>query len=82
LISNPETVLLVGFLLFSSALKGLGALAVGKLVRQSWLSSVNFAVALNAKGGPGIVLATVAFDSGLISEAFFVALVIEGLKPL
>jgi len=40
------------------------------------LSSVNLAFALNARGGPGIILATVAFGLGLISEPFFVALVL------
>jgi len=76
LIHQFDPAFFLGFLLFSTALKGLGALAVGKLVRQTWRSSVNFAVVLNARGGPGIVLATVAFDLGLISETFFVALVL------
>ncbi len=76
LIHQFDPAFFLGFLLFSTALKGLGALAVGKLVRQTWRSSFNFAVALNARGGPGIVLATVAFDLGLISETFFVALVL------
>ncbi len=64
---------------FSTALKSIGALAVGKMVRQSRLSSVNLAVALNARGGPGIVLASVAFDLRLISETFFVALVLVAI---
>ena len=79
LIHQFDPVLFIGFFLFSTALKGFGALFVGRLVRQSWLSSVNFAVALNARGGPGIVLATVAFDLGLISESFFVALVLTAI---
>jgi len=79
LIHQFDPAFFLGFLLFSTALKGLGALAVGKLVRQTWRSSVNFAVVLNARGGPGIVLATVAFDLGLISETFFVALVLVAI---
>ncbi len=79
LIHQFDPIFFLGFLLFSTALKSFGALAVGKLVRQNWLSSVNLAVALNARGGPGIVLATVAFDLGLISEAFFVALVLVAI---
>ena len=79
LIHQFEPAMFLGFLLFSTALKGLGAMAVGRLVKQGWLSSLNFAVALNARGGPGIVLATVAFDLGLISEAFFVALVLTAI---
>ncbi len=79
LIHQFDPIFFLGFLLFSTALKSIGALAVGKLVRQSWLSSVNLAVALNARGGPGIVLASVASDLGLISETFFVALVLVAI---
>jgi Kef-type K+ transport system membrane component KefB len=74
---NPT--IFLGFLLFSTILKGLGAMVVGRLMKQGWLSSTNFAVALNARGGPGIVLATVTFDLGLISEEFFVALVLTAI---
>jgi hypothetical protein len=31
---------------------------------------------MNARGGPGIVLATVTFSAGLINERFFTALVL------
>ncbi len=79
LIHQFDPIFFLGFLLFSTALKGFGALAVGKLIRQDWLSSLNFAMTLNARGGPGIVLATVAFDLGLISEAFFIALVLTAI---
>lgn len=35
----------------------------------------NLGVALNARGGPGIVLASVAFDAGIIDGGFFAVLV-------
>ena len=76
LIHQFDIAIFLGFLLFSSGLKIAGALGVGKLIRRSWLSSVNLAIGLNARGGPGIVLATIAFGAGLISEPFFVALVL------
>src|SRR6266568_4141364 len=76
LIHQFDITIFLGFLLFSSSLKIAGALGVGKLIRRSWLSSVNLAIGLNARGGPGIVLATIAFGAGLISEPFFVALVL------
>jgi K+:H+ antiporter len=76
LIHQFDIVIFLGFLLLSSGLKITGALGVGKLMRKSWLSSANLAIGLNARGGPGIVLATVAFSAGLISEPFFVALVL------
>jgi K+:H+ antiporter len=37
--------------------------------------SLNLAVALNARGGPGIVVATLAFDAGIVSKGFFAVLV-------
>jgi K+:H+ antiporter len=76
LIHQFDIAIFLGFLLLSSGLKITGALGVGKFMRKSWLSSVNLAIGLNARGGPGIVLATVAFSAGLISEPFFVALVL------
>jgi Kef-type K+ transport system membrane component KefB len=79
LIHSFDIIFFLGFLLFSTALKGGGALAVGRIIKQKRLASLNFAIALNARGGPGIVLATVAFDLGLISETFFVALVLTAI---
>ena len=79
LIHSFDILFFLGFLLFSTALKGGGALAVGRLIKQKRLPSLNLAIALNARGGPGIVLATVAFDMGLISETFFVALVLTAI---
>jgi Kef-type K+ transport system membrane component KefB len=76
LIHQFDIVMFILFLGFSSLLKTAGALGVGKIIRKDWLSSLNFAFALNARGGPGIVLATVAFSAGLISEPFFVTLVL------
>ncbi len=71
--------LLVTFLAASCAVKffsaGLGARAAG----FDWLGSVNLAAALNARGGPGIVLASVAFDAGIINAAFYTVLVIAAV---
>jgi Kef-type K+ transport system membrane component KefB len=76
LIHHFDIAIFLGFLLLSSGLKIAGALGVGRLIKKSWLSSANLAIGLNARGGPGIVLASVAFGAGLISEPFFVALVL------
>jgi len=43
------------------------------------LSAINLAVATNARGGPGIVLASVAFDAGIISAAFYTTLIIAAI---
>jgi Kef-type K+ transport system membrane component KefB len=43
------------------------------------LDLVNLAVTTNARGGPGIVLASVAFDAGIISAQFYTTLVIAAV---
>ena len=40
---------------------------------------VNLAAALNARGGPGIVLASVAFDAGIINAVFYTTLVLVAI---
>jgi hypothetical protein len=37
---------------------------------------VNLALATNARGGPGIVLASVAYDAGIINATFYTTLVL------
>jgi len=71
--------MLAAFLLLSSAAKlasaGLGA----KLAGFGNGDAVNLAAALNARGGPGIVLASVAFDAGIINAVFYTTLVLVAI---
>jgi Kef-type K+ transport system membrane component KefB len=55
--------------------KGLGA----KLAGMGRLDIVNIAVTQNARGGPGIVMASVAFDAGIINGPFFTTLVLTAV---
>jgi len=75
LIHHLNIKFLLGFLLFTTIFETFGTLIAAKLIKKDWLSSFNFAVAMNTRGGPGIVLATIAFDMGIINETFFVTLV-------
>jgi Kef-type K+ transport system membrane component KefB len=43
------------------------------------LDIANIAITTNARGGPGIVLASVAYDAGIINAAFYTALVITAV---
>jgi Kef-type K+ transport system membrane component KefB len=67
------------FLLFATTIAVLGTLLALKLAREDWLSSFNLAVAMNARGGPLIVLATVALELGIINQTFFATLVLTAL---
>jgi Kef-type K+ transport system membrane component KefB len=71
--------LLIGFLLGSCALKLLSAGVAARIAGFDRLGSLNLAVALNARGGPGIVLASVAFDAGIINASFYTALVVTAV---
>src|SRR5205807_695576 len=52
-----------------------GARIAGEPRRQAR----NLSVALNARGGPAIVLASVAYDAGIINQGFFASLVMLAL---
>jgi Kef-type K+ transport system membrane component KefB len=67
------------FMLVACVLKLLAAGAGARIAGFSWPSSVNLAVATNARGGPGIVLASVAFDAGIINAQFYTTLVLTAV---
>lgn len=64
------------FLMYAIFFKLFGTILAARIVRKDWLSSFNLGIAMNARGGPGIVLATIAFDLGIINEVFFTTLVL------
>jgi Kef-type K+ transport system membrane component KefB len=51
----------------------------GRLAGFRGLDVINLAVTTNARGGPGIVLASVAFDAGIISPTFYTTLVLAAV---
>ena len=71
--------LLLAFLLGSSALCLLSVGLAARLAGFRGLEIVNLAVAENARGGPGIVLASVAYEAGIINGRFFTTLVLTAI---
>lgn len=67
------------FFVLAMLIQGLTVVITSKFLNYSWLSSVNLAMAMNARGGPGIVLATVGYDFGIINEKFFVSIIMLSL---
>jgi K+:H+ antiporter len=67
------------FMFVACVLKLIAAGAGARIAGFSWPSSVNLAVATNARGGPGIVLASVAFDAGIINAQFYTTLVLTAV---
>jgi Kef-type K+ transport system membrane component KefB len=71
-----SVLMLLGFMAGACILK-LASVALGaRLAGFRGLDLINLAVATNARGGPGIVLASVAFEAGIISPAFYTTLVL------
>ena len=68
-------VFLVGSSLISVFSAGLAAWLGG----FRGLDIINIALTTNARGGPGIVLASVAYDAGIINAAFYTTLVITAV---
>jgi Kef-type K+ transport system membrane component KefB len=68
-------VFLVGSSLISIFSAGLAAWLGG----FRGLDVFNIAITTNARGGPGIVLASVAYDAGIINAAFYTTLVITAV---
>jgi Kef-type K+ transport system membrane component KefB len=64
------------FLAFACVVKAASVYTGARVAGEPHRGSLNFAVALNARGGPGIVLASVAFDARIIDERFFATLVL------
>jgi Kef-type K+ transport system membrane component KefB len=71
--------MLLGFLLGSSLLTFGGIGLASRLAGFRRLDLVNLAITCNARGGPGIVLASVAFDAGIINAPFFTTLVVTAV---
>jgi Kef-type K+ transport system membrane component KefB len=69
----------LAFLVGSTLLVMVSVMAGAKLVGKSLLTSLNLGMAMNTRGGPGIVLASVAFAFGIINQTFFVTLVIAAV---
>ncbi len=72
------TVLIV-FLVGSSVLRAAFVGAATRLAGSPTRDAVDVAVAMNARGGPGIVLATIAFEAAIIAPRLFTALVITAI---
>jgi Kef-type K+ transport system membrane component KefB len=66
----------VGFLAAACLIKAASVFAGARLAGEDSFSSWNLSVAMNARGGPGIVVASTAFAAGIIDQNFFAVLVL------
>lgn len=71
--------MLLTFLLGSSIMSIISVGLAARLAGFKGLDVINFAITTNARGGPGIVLASVAFEAGIINSSFYTTLVITAI---
>lgn len=71
--------MMLTFLVGSCVVKMLSVGFAGRLAGFRGLDLLNLAMTTNARGGPGIVLASVAFDAGIISSKFYTTLVLAAV---
>ena len=74
-----DPVMLAAFMLGTSLVVFLCVGLGSRLAGMNWLDTVNLAITQNARGGPGIVMASVAFDAGIINAPFFTTLVLTAV---
>jgi len=71
--------MLAVFIVGSCVIKILSVCAAGRCAGLRGLDLINLAITTNARGGPGIVLASVAFDAGIISATFYTTLIVAAV---
>jgi len=71
--------MVVAFVVGSCVVKVLSVSLAGRFAGFRGMDLINLAITTNARGGPGIVLASVAFDAGIISAKFYTTLVLAAI---
>ena len=67
------------FFLASSVIKIISVFLFTKFAKLQWKKALDFGITMNARGGPGIVLASIAYSQQIIGSELFVALVLTSL---
>ena len=76
LLRDVPWLFLLAFFVFACAVKAASVYAGARWAGVGSRGSWNLAAAMNARGGPGIVLASVALEARIINEGFYVCLVL------
>jgi Kef-type K+ transport system membrane component KefB len=79
LIRGVSLWMIAAFIGGTCLVKVLSVALAGRFAGFRGLDLINLAVTTNARGGPGIVLASVAFGAGIISSQFYTTLVIAAV---
>ena len=77
--SNFDPILIFGFLLASSFVKVASVTFAARFSDIPWPRAFDFGVTMNTRGGPGIVLASLAYAAHIIDQELFVAFVLASI---
>jgi Kef-type K+ transport system membrane component KefB len=77
--SNFDPIRVVGVLGTSSLVKVASVALFVRLGKVPWGRALDFGVTMNARGGPGIVLASLAYSANIINGELFVAFVVASI---
>ncbi|WP_028390378.1 cation:proton antiporter [Bacillus cihuensis] len=79
LVNHFDPLFFLGYLLFATLTQTIAVYITSRMIKQDPLTSINLGIAINDRGGPGIVLSSVAYSSGIINQEFFAVLVMLAL---
>lgn len=79
LVKHFNPLFFLGFLLFATLTQTIAVYVTSRMIKLDRLTSFNLGIAINDRGGPGIVLSSVAYASGIINQEFFAVLVMLAL---
>src|SRR5438309_6906562 len=79
LVRGVSLSMMAAFIVGSGVVKILSVSLTARLAGFRGLDLINLAITTNARGGPGIVLASVAFEAGIISPKFYTTLVLAAV---
>ncbi|MFF8383043.1 cation:proton antiporter [Streptomyces kanasensis] len=74
-----DPLLTVAFIAFACVVKAASVYLGARWAGRPRAGALNLAVAMNARGGPGIVLATLAYDARIINATLFTTLVLTAV---
>lgn len=76
LLNDFSLIRFIVFFIIAFGLEAIGTLVMLQFTNLNKRTKINFAITMNARGGPGIVLATVAYSYQIINAEFFTVLVL------
>ncbi len=74
-----DAALTLFFIIATTAIKLGSCTIAAKASGVRWIRAVDYGIAMNTRGGPGIVLASTAHAAGIIDDRMFIALVLASI---